>query len=120
MVEKTRRTGTRGPRGTTEPQWEVFVREREGDPMTHVGAIAAPDPEIAHEQASKLFSWYGRDIWVCPANAVTRFSAHEMAGSADDDGEIDGECENNGAIPAGENEPRVYEETEGTPNVRQG
>ena len=118
MVEKTRRTGTREPRGTTEPQWEVFVREREGDPMTHVGAIAAPDPEIAHEQASKLFSWYGRDLWVCPANAVSRFSTHEMTG--DGDSETDGEHGGSEAIPAGENEPRVYEETEGTPNVRQG
>jgi len=85
--------------------------------VTVVSAIAAPDAAIAHEQASKLFSWYGRDIWVCPVNAVTRFSAQEIASSTDSARESD--KDSRPAIPAGENEPRVYEETEGTPDVRQ-
>ena len=37
--------------------WEVFRREKEGDPMRHGGSVMAPDPELAMHYAREL---YGR------------------------------------------------------------
>ncbi|RLM51372.1 Htur_1727 family rSAM-partnered candidate RiPP [Halorubrum sp. Atlit-28R] len=108
MVEKTDRTeDTNGPRSADGRRFEVFVREAESDPLRHVGTVAAPTPDVAHEEASKLFAWYARDVWVCPAAEVSRYSAESLAGDADgpDDEAADAD------------EPRVYEETEGTPTA---
>jgi len=105
MVEKTdRRENANGPRSADGRRFEVFVREAESDPLRHVGTVAAPTPDAAHEEASKLFAWYARDVWVCPAAEVSRFSAESLA---DDDAERDADAD----------EPRVYDETEGTPTV---
>ncbi|TKX42712.1 MULTISPECIES: Htur_1727 family rSAM-partnered candidate RiPP [unclassified Halorubrum] len=108
MVEKTDRTeDANGPRSADGRRFEVFVREAESDPIRHVGTVAAPTPDVAHEEASKLFAWYARDVWVCPAAEVSRYSAESLAVDADgpDDEAADAD------------EPRVYEETEGTPTA---
>jgi phenylacetate-CoA oxygenase PaaH subunit len=44
------------PAGTLEP-WEVFRREKEGDPMRHGGSVMAPDAELAVHYAREM---YGR------------------------------------------------------------
>ena len=101
-------------RATPNPQWEVFVREEETAPLRHVGSVAAESADAAHEHASRLFGWYAVDIWLTPAESVARFSSRPLTdaepsdpASAEDDGAGCGE----GA------EPRVYEETEGTPRA---
>jgi len=115
MVEKTDRTaGSGGPRSADGRRFEVFVREEEADPLRHVGTVAAPTPDVAHEEASKLFAWYARDVWVCPAEETHRYSAESLAA---DDRSSGGES---ATRDDDEDEPRVYEETEGTPTVTCG
>ncbi|RLM66987.1 rSAM-partnered protein [Halorubrum sp. Atlit-8R] len=118
MVEKTDRTeDANGPRSADGRRFEVFVREAESDPLRHVGTVAAPTPDVAHEEASKLFAWYARDVWVCPAAEVSRYSAESLAGDAD---EADGKAADPDGTDdeaADADEPRVYEETEGTPTA---
>lgn len=124
MVEKAQRTVDGTPRRTHERRWEVFVREAESDPMCRVGTVAAPSPEVAHEEASRLFAWYARDVWLCPADETHRFSTYSLG----DDGvgtdpEAGTDPESTGTDPeangssdsSGASERRVYEETEGTP-----
>jgi len=60
--------------GTLEP-WEVFRREKEGDPMRHGGSVMAPDAVLAVHYAREL---YGRRqesqaLWV-----VRRADIHEL------------------------------------------
>jgi len=116
MVEKTDRTGEpSGPRSADGRRFEVFVREEAADPLRHVGTVAAPTPDAAHEEASKLFAWYARDVWVCPASETHRYSAESLDATS-------GEADDATAAPAAPSgdEPRVYEETEGTPTVACG
>ncbi|MBP1922918.1 rSAM-partnered protein [Halorubrum alkaliphilum] len=124
MVEKTDRTATEaGPRSADGRRFEVFVREEETDPLRHVGTVAAPTPDIAHEEASKLFAWYARDVWVCPAEETHRYSADALGDDKGapavtrdaDEPRGDGDPEEGGEPRA--DEPRVYEETEGTPTA---
>ncbi|GAA0715913.1 rSAM-partnered protein [Halorubrum trapanicum] len=120
MVEKTDRSeGANGPRSADGRRFEVFVREEESDPLRHVGTVAAPTPDVAHEEASKLFAWYARDVWVCPAAEVSRYSAESLA---NDEPEASGNSEAAGGSEAADDadEPRVYEETEGTPTASCG
>jgi phenylacetate-CoA oxygenase PaaH subunit len=35
--------------------WEVFRRERPGDPMVHGGSVMAPDAELARDYAREMF-----------------------------------------------------------------
>jgi ring-1,2-phenylacetyl-CoA epoxidase subunit PaaB len=35
--------------------WEVFRREKDGDPMRHGGSVMAPDAELAMHYARELF-----------------------------------------------------------------
>ena len=35
--------------------WEVFRREKDGDPMRHGGSVMAPDAELATHYARELF-----------------------------------------------------------------
>ena len=110
MVEKAERTGGESePRSADGRRFEVFVRDEEADPVRHVGTVAAPTPDAAHEEASKLFAWYARDVWVCPTTEMRRYSAESLA-------------EKNGDSTGADSsdEPRVYEETEGTPTVACG
>lgn len=86
MVDRPTRTANGGePRGDDLAEWEVFVRSDRDDRLRHVGSVSAPTPEAAHEHASRLFSWYATDVWVCPAAAVHRFSEHDLAENADAD-----------------------------------
>lgn len=57
-------------------EWEAFVRESEGDPLRHVGSVRAPSVDEAYALATRLFAWYADDVWICPAEAVTRYRAH--------------------------------------------
>ena len=116
MVEKTDRSeNANGPRSADGRRFEVFVREEESDPLRHVGTVAAPTPDVAHEEASKLFAWYARDVWVCPAAEVSRYSAASLAGDAEG-----ADAEGDDADAEGDAKPRVYDETEGTPTVSCG
>lgn len=110
MVETTNRTGgDGGTRSANGRRFEVFVRDAVDDPLRHVGTIEAPTPDAAHEEASKLFAWYARDVWVCPAAETYRYSVASLA--EDESGSTASTARND------ESEPRVYEETEGTPGV---
>ncbi|ELZ16472.1 hypothetical protein C477_15610 [Haloterrigena salina JCM 13891] len=122
MVEKARRERIEaGERGNPTPQWEVFLREEPGDPLRHVGSIAAGSESEAHEHASRLFGWYAVDVWLCPADAVGRYSTRGLgeAERSDDDG--DGTDADDGDSGDGEDdgdgEPRVYKETAGVSEV---
>ncbi|WP_128904462.1 Htur_1727 family rSAM-partnered candidate RiPP [Halorubrum amylolyticum] len=118
MVEKTDRTGgSGGARSADGRRFEVFVREEEADPLRHVGTVAAPTPDAAHEEASKLFAWYARDVWVCLADETHRYSAESLAD--EEGGETNGEGDAD-ELAGDADEPRVYEETEGTPTVSCG
>ena len=44
-----------GPSGPRQEPWEVFRREREGDPMVHGGSVMAPDHELAMHYAREMF-----------------------------------------------------------------
>ena len=109
MVEKASRSAvSAGPRSADGCRFEVFVRDDESDPLSHVGTVSAPSPDAAHEEASKLFAWYARDVWVCPTAETHRYTTERLADEHEPDGE---------SVDATQtaDEPRVYEETEGTP-----
>lgn len=111
MVEKAQRSRVESDeRGNPTRQWEVFLRQDEGSPMRHVGSVAAASGPEAHEHASRLFGWYAVDVWCCPADEVERYSTRGLASDTDEREDADGNGD-------GE-EPRVYEETEGTPRVK--
>lgn len=63
-------------------EWVAFVREDAGDPLRHVGSVRAQSADEAYALAVRLFAWYANEIWVCPVEAVTRYTAD--AGDADD------------------------------------
>ncbi len=105
MVEKEHRTPIEsGNRGNPTPQWELFVRQEAGEPMYHVGSVAAASGAEAHEHASRLFGRDAVDIWCCPAAEVDRYSVRGLASDADD---------------RGSDEPHIDEETADTPRVRE-
>jgi rSAM-partnered protein len=85
MVERPERSRTEGgERAPTGREWEVFVRDAGDDPMRHAGSVRARGAETAHELASRLFAWYATDIWVCPAEEMSRFSTHGAEGASAD------------------------------------
>lgn len=85
MGERARRSSvTSDGRGNPTPQWEVFVRDEAGGPMRHVGSVAAASGTEAHEHASRLFGRTVVDVWLCPAEAVERYSTRGLAEAADD------------------------------------
>jgi len=85
MVENARRTHVeRDERGNPTPQWEVFIRPEADEPMRHAGSVSAASGTEAHEHASRLFGWHVDDIWLCPADAVERYSTQGLAAAADD------------------------------------
>ncbi|QGN07477.1 rSAM-partnered protein [Halorhabdus sp. CBA1104] len=65
-------TGTE-PRGRQSREWEVFVRETEGEPLEHVGSVTADEQAQAREQATTLFE-DPVAIWLCPEEAVFRYT----------------------------------------------
>ncbi|WP_255151256.1 Htur_1727 family rSAM-partnered candidate RiPP [Halorarius halobius] len=83
------------PRAAERPEWEVFVREKEGAPLRSVGSVSAQTADAAHEAATRLFAWDAPEVWVCPADEVVRYSTHDL----DDDATV--------ATPEGGEEPRT-------------
>ncbi|RQG90407.1 Htur_1727 family rSAM-partnered candidate RiPP [Natrarchaeobius chitinivorans] len=71
-------------RGNPRSQWEVFVRQRESEPMCHVGSVAADSEPAAYEHASHLFDRYAVDVWICPAAEVGRYSARTLSAGGDE------------------------------------
>lgn len=111
MDEHARHSRVEGERrGTPVPQWEVFVREDETDPLRHVGSVTATDADEAADHASRLFGWYAADLWTCPADSVERYSTRPLSGS-EADADLEPESD------AGESEPSVHDERDGTPRV---
>ena len=41
---------------STLEAWEVFLREKDGDPMRHGGSVMAPDTELAVHYAKEMFA----------------------------------------------------------------
>lgn len=60
--------------GALEP-WEVFRREKDGDPMRHGGSVMAPDPVLALHYAREMFGrrQESTGLWV-----VRRADIHEL------------------------------------------
>ena len=64
-----------GSAGTLEA-WEVFRREKEGDPMRHGGSVMAPDAELAVHYAREMFGRRQESVrlWV-----VRRADVHDLS-----------------------------------------
>jgi len=80
------------PRGDTSREWEVFCRETESEPLTHVGSVSAPTADIAREQAATLFEHAAAALWLCPADETVRVQERDLgvgetAAAEPDDGE---------------------------------
>lgn len=101
-----------GPRSIDRRRFEVFVREEEAAPLSHVGTVTAQTPDAAHEEANKLFAWCARDLWVCPASETHRYSAEPLV-------ERDRRADDATTTPRGD-EPHVSEETGETRTVACG
>ena len=52
--------------GPSLEAWEVFRREKGGDPMRHGGSVMAPDAELATHYAREMFARRGESarLWV--------------------------------------------------------
>jgi phenylacetate-CoA oxygenase PaaH subunit len=52
--------------GAVMEPYEVFRREKDGDPMRHGGNVLAPDPELAVHYARELFGRRGESdrLWI--------------------------------------------------------
>ena len=61
--------------GVLEP-WEVFRREKDGDPMRHGGSVMAPDATLALHYAREMYSRRQESVhlWV-----VRRSDIHDLA-----------------------------------------
>ena len=79
------------PRGDTSREWEVFCRETESEPLTHVGSVSAPTAAVARDQAATLFGHAATALWLCPAEETVRVQERALgvgetaAVEADDD-----------------------------------
>jgi ring-1,2-phenylacetyl-CoA epoxidase subunit PaaB len=65
-----------GGDGRTLEPWEVFRREKDGEPMRHGGSVMAPDAVLAIHYARELFGRRQESVglWV-----VRRADIHDMA-----------------------------------------
>jgi len=67
----------------TDTQWrrfEVFVQEKAGEPYQNVGAVHAPDAEIALQNARDVFVRRPDcvSLWVAPAERIFAKTAQEL------------------------------------------
>ena len=62
--------------GQTLEPWEVFRREKDGDPMRHGGSVMAPDALLAVHYAREL---YGRRQESAALWIVRRADIHDLA-----------------------------------------
>jgi ring-1,2-phenylacetyl-CoA epoxidase subunit PaaB len=62
--------------GRTLEAWEVFRREKDGDPMRHGGSVMAPDATLALHYAREMYSRRQESVhlWV-----VRRADIHDLA-----------------------------------------
>jgi ring-1,2-phenylacetyl-CoA epoxidase subunit PaaB len=62
--------------GRTLEPWEVFRREKDGDPMRHGGSVMAPDATLAVHYAREMYSRRQESVhlWV-----VRRADIHDLA-----------------------------------------
>lgn len=72
-------------RGTPVAQWEVFLRGETDEPLRHVGSVAGETAADAHQHAATLFDRFAADLWLCPAEAVERYTTRSLAAAAGDD-----------------------------------
>jgi ring-1,2-phenylacetyl-CoA epoxidase subunit PaaB len=67
----------------TDTQWrrfEVFVQEKVGEPYQNVGAVHAPDAEMALQNARDVFVRRPEcvSLWVVPAEMIFAKTAQEL------------------------------------------
>ena len=74
-ADRLPRDGSDAPAGTLEA-WEVFRREKDGDPMRHGGSVMAPDATLALHYAREMYSRRQESVhlWV-----VRRRDIHDLA-----------------------------------------
>ena len=60
----------RGARGLSV--WEVFRRERKGQPLEHAGSVEAPDADFAEAWAREQYGRRGESValWLVPRDAI--------------------------------------------------
>jgi 1,2-phenylacetyl-CoA epoxidase PaaB subunit len=54
-----------------EPVYEIFARRAEGEPLRHVGSVAAPEDALARVYARSIYdeeSWI--EMYVVPRHAI--------------------------------------------------
>lgn len=59
--------------GADPDVWEVFRREKDGEPMRHAGNVRAPDRELAIHYAREFYSRRNESIrlWVVPRTQIS-------------------------------------------------
>ena len=57
---------------TTSRVWEIFRRERRGQPFEHAGSVTAPDAEFAEAWAREQYGRRGESValWLVPRDAI--------------------------------------------------
>jgi phenylacetate-CoA oxygenase PaaH subunit len=63
----------RAGRGCLVPVWEVFRRERLGQPFEHAGSFPAPDERFAEIYAREFYARRNESqaLWIVPRHAIT-------------------------------------------------
>ena len=53
-------------------EWEVFRRERAGQPFEHAGSVVAPDADFAEAWAREQYGRRGesRALWLVPRDSI--------------------------------------------------
>jgi ring-1,2-phenylacetyl-CoA epoxidase subunit PaaB len=66
--------------------WEVFSRRTEDDPLVHVGAVKAPDADLALVLAREAFFRHGEgvDCWITRRGDLHRVTHPETLGGVTD------------------------------------
>lgn len=60
--------------------YEVFMQEREGEPMRHAGNLRAPDDALALHYAREFYSRRGESIrlWVAPRATIVELADQDL------------------------------------------
>ena len=123
MDKRTRWSKVAGDRrGTPVPQWEVFLREQRASPLQHVGSVTAYDADEALDHATSLFGTTAEDLWLCPADAVERYSTRPLSAADEEFSDADrtdgtsseGDGDGEGEGDSGTTESTASETTEST------
>ncbi|HET8558669.1 MAG TPA: hypothetical protein VFL58_15275 [Gaiellaceae bacterium] len=56
----------------SDPIWEVFRKERRGQPFEHAGSVVAPDADFAEAWAREQYGRRGESValWLVPRDAI--------------------------------------------------